>query len=177
MGFVTSGGYGHSVGMSLALGYVDRACAQVGTELDVHVVGKRTPARVIADSPHDPAGARPRAPSGGDLMFRNDMPYVEVLSPEAIEIIEGGWRRLVSEIGIEFMHDEALDLLREAGQRVDGEVVHFDPDWVLEQVAQAPSEFHLRARDPQHSVTIGGRNMVFASVSGPPFFRIGRRTA
>ncbi len=106
-------------------------------------------------------------------MFRNDMPYVEVLSPQAIEIIEGGWRRLVSEIGIEFMHDEALDLLRQAGQRVDGEVVHFDPDWVLEQVALAPSEFHLRARDPRHSVTIGGRNMVFTSVSGPPFFRVG----
>ena len=106
-------------------------------------------------------------------MFRNDMSYVEVLSPEAMEILERGWRRLVSEIGIEFMHDEALDRFREAGQRVEGEVVHFDPDWVLEQVAKAPSEFHLRARDPQHSVTIGGRNMVFASVSGPPFFRMG----
>ncbi|CAN5432289.1 trimethylamine methyltransferase family protein [soil metagenome] len=106
-------------------------------------------------------------------MFRNDMSYVEVLSPGALEIIEVGWRRLVSEIGIEFLHDEALELLREAGQRVDGEVVRFDPDWVLDQVAHAPSEFHLRARDPRHDVTIGGRNMVFASVSGPPFFRVG----
>ncbi len=106
-------------------------------------------------------------------MFRNDMPYVEVLSQEALETIEGGWRRLVSEIGIEFMHDEALALLREAGQRVEGEVVHFDPDWVLEQVALAPSQFRLRARDPRYDVTIGGTHMVFASVSGPPFFRIG----
>ncbi len=106
-------------------------------------------------------------------MFRNDMPYVEVLSADAIEIIERGWMRLVSEIGIEFMHEEALDLFRDAGQRVVGEVVHFDPDWVLEQVALAPSEFHLRARDPEHDLTMGGRNMVFASVSGPPFFRVG----
>ena len=106
-------------------------------------------------------------------MFRNDMGHVEVLSPAALETIEGGWRRLVSEIGIEFMHDEALGLLREAGQRVEGEVVHFDPDWVLEQVALAPSQFHLRARDPRHDVTIGGATMVFAAVSGPPFFRIG----
>ena len=64
VGFVTSGGYGHTVGASLALAYVDRALAQVGCELDVHVVGKRTPARVIPDSPHDPEGARPRAQSG-----------------------------------------------------------------------------------------------------------------
>ena len=33
-------------------------------QLDVHVVGRRTPARVIPDSPHDPEGARPRAQSG-----------------------------------------------------------------------------------------------------------------
>ncbi|MCW2818331.1 MAG: hypothetical protein JWR42_1118, partial [Marmoricola sp.] len=65
VGFVTSGGYGHSVGQSLALGYVDRACAEVGTELEVHVVGRRTSARVIAVCPHDPAGARPRDHRGG----------------------------------------------------------------------------------------------------------------
>lgn len=71
------------------------------------------------------------------------------------------------------MHPEALALLEGAGQRVEGEAVFFDPDWVLEQVAHAPSEFHLRARDPQHDLTFGGRNMVFSSVSGPPFFRVG----
>jgi dimethylglycine dehydrogenase len=63
-GFVTSGGYGHSVGSGLALGYLDPALAEVGTELEVHVVGRRTPARVIADSPHDPDGLRPRGQEG-----------------------------------------------------------------------------------------------------------------
>ncbi len=106
-------------------------------------------------------------------MFHNDMPYVEVLSTSALETIERGWQRLVSEIGVEFMHPEALALLDGAGQRVEGEVVHFDPDWVLAQVAKAPREFHLRARDPQHDLTFGGRHMVFSSVSGPPFFRVG----
>ena len=60
VGFVTSGAYGHTVGRSLALGYVDPACAHPGTELAVHVVGRRTPARVIPDSPHDPGGDRAR---------------------------------------------------------------------------------------------------------------------
>ena len=106
-------------------------------------------------------------------MFRNEMSPIEVLGPEALETVERGWMRLVEEIGVELLHEEARELLREAGQRVEGEVVHLDPDWVLAQVAQAPSEFHLRARDPAHAVTLGGRNMVFASVSGPPFFRVG----
>jgi dimethylglycine dehydrogenase len=60
VGFVTSGGYGHSVGMSLALALVDGAVAAEGTTVDVHVVGEKRPARIIADSPYDPSGARLR---------------------------------------------------------------------------------------------------------------------
>ncbi|MBI4940745.1 MAG: trimethylamine methyltransferase family protein [Actinobacteria bacterium] len=106
-------------------------------------------------------------------MFRNDMPYYEIISPEGLETIERGWKRLVSEIGIEFLHEEALELFRAAGQKVEDSVVHLDPEFVLEMVAKAPSEFHLRARNPEHSVVLGGRNMVFPCVSGPPFFRTG----
>ena len=40
---------------------------------------------------------------------------------------DAGWRRIVSEIGIEFMSPWAIDL-RDAGQTVEGENVKFDPD-------------------------------------------------
>ncbi|WP_281683776.1 GcvT family protein [Thalassobaculum salexigens] len=60
IGFVTSGGYGHSVGMSLAMALVDSDVAVEGTAVDVHVVGEKRPARIIADSPYDPSGARLR---------------------------------------------------------------------------------------------------------------------
>ncbi|KUJ80341.1 glycine cleavage system protein T [Ruegeria marisrubri] len=56
VGFVTSGGYGHYTGKSLAMALVDRDKAQPGTELSVHVVGVERPARVIAPSPYDPEG-------------------------------------------------------------------------------------------------------------------------
>ncbi|MDF0603839.1 FAD-dependent oxidoreductase [Psychromarinibacter sp. C21-152] len=55
-GFVTSGGYGHRLDMSLALALVDGADAAPGTELRVHVVGEERAARVIEPSPYDPAG-------------------------------------------------------------------------------------------------------------------------
>jgi dimethylglycine dehydrogenase len=61
IGFVTSGGYGHTVGKSLAMAYVDRELAAIGTELAVHIVGDLRPCRVIAPSPHDPEGKRLRA--------------------------------------------------------------------------------------------------------------------
>jgi len=56
VGFVTSGGYGHTVGKSLAMALVNHDLAVEGTELSVHVVGQERTARVIAPSPYDPAG-------------------------------------------------------------------------------------------------------------------------
>ncbi len=56
VGFVTSGGYGHTVGKSLALAMVDQDYCTVGTDLQVHIVGAERRAKVIAPSPYDPTG-------------------------------------------------------------------------------------------------------------------------
>ncbi|RWC49821.1 MAG: FAD-dependent oxidoreductase [Mesorhizobium sp.] len=60
-GFITSGGYGHTIGKSLALAMVDRDVAAEGRELSTHIVGEERRAVVIAASPYDPAGAAMRA--------------------------------------------------------------------------------------------------------------------
>ena len=106
-------------------------------------------------------------------MFDKRVPHYELLSEDAMATIEGGWRRLISEIGVEFLHDDAVELFRQAGQRIEGQVVHFDPDFVLEQVAKAPSEYDLVARNPGRTVRVGGRHMFFAPTQGPPFVREG----
>jgi dimethylglycine dehydrogenase len=61
VGWVTSGGYGHFVGQSIALGYVPTTIAD-GTpgELEIEVVGRRRPARLVSEPPHDPQGLRMR---------------------------------------------------------------------------------------------------------------------
>jgi len=56
IGFVTSGGYGHTTGKSLAMALVNHDLAKTGTELSVHVVGVERKARVIDPSPYDPVG-------------------------------------------------------------------------------------------------------------------------
>lgn len=55
VGFITSGGYGYTIGKSVALALVDDL-AEEGTALSVHIVGVERPARVIAASPYDPQG-------------------------------------------------------------------------------------------------------------------------
>jgi len=106
-------------------------------------------------------------------MFVNRMPRYEILSEQAIATLDGGWRRIVSEIGVEFILPEAVEVFAKAGQKTDGDKVFLDPDFVLEQVAKAPHEFDVQARNPEHSIHIGGDHMAFASVYGPPFVREG----
>jgi trimethylamine--corrinoid protein Co-methyltransferase len=106
-------------------------------------------------------------------MFVNQMPRYEILSEDAMDTLDRGWRRIVTELGVEFLLEDSLEEFRKAGQQVDGQNVKLDPDFILEQVAKAPREFDIRARNPEHTVHIGGDHMVFASVYGPPFVRQG----
>jgi trimethylamine:corrinoid methyltransferase-like protein len=69
-------------------------------------------------------------------VFVNTMPRYEILSADAIDVLERGWKRIVSEIGVQFAKPEAVALFAKAGQRTDGEVVYLDPEFVLEQVAR-----------------------------------------
>src|SRR3954453_13856001 len=106
-------------------------------------------------------------------MFVNKMPRYEILSEDAMETLEGGGRRIVTGLGVEFVLGESPEEFRKAGQKVEGNNVKLAPDFILKQVAKAPREFDIRARNPEHTVHIGGDHMVFASVYGPPFVREG----
>jgi len=104
-------------------------------------------------------------------MFVNRMPRYEILSEDAMAVLDRGWRRIVSEIGVEFLKPEALELFRKAGQTVEENNVKFDPDFLLEQVSKAPREFDVQARNPANTVHIGGDTMAFSAVYGCPFVR------
>ena len=60
-GWVTSGGYGHSVGKSLAMGYVSNAVADEINGFEVELIGERRAAVRLAEAAFDPSGARMRA--------------------------------------------------------------------------------------------------------------------
>jgi dimethylglycine dehydrogenase len=64
VGFVTSGAFGHTVGKSLALAYLDRSVIERGDDVTVYVVGDPRAARVLSEPPYDPAGRRLRDDSG-----------------------------------------------------------------------------------------------------------------
>jgi dimethylglycine dehydrogenase len=61
VGITTSGGYGHWLGRSLAVAYVDAGIATPGMTLAVEILGDRRPAVVVPEPPFDPENRRPRS--------------------------------------------------------------------------------------------------------------------
>ena len=61
IGRVTSGTYGYTVGMSLALGYIKSGTAAPGDEVEVMVLGQPHKGRILEGPPFDPEGEKLRA--------------------------------------------------------------------------------------------------------------------
>ncbi len=61
VGWVTSGGYGHSVKQSLALAYVPKALASAEAGFEIEIIGERRPSRRLDGAAFDPTGTRMRA--------------------------------------------------------------------------------------------------------------------
>lgn len=104
-----------------------------------------------------------------ELPGNSDAP-TEPLDEEAVQALHDGAMRVLEEIGIEFLHEEARRILGEVGCRVvpDSNNVRMGRDYVMEQVRQAPSEFHITPRNPARQVSVGGDCMLFSNVASPP---------
>ena len=95
----------------------------------------------------------------------------EPLDEAGVAAIHDGAMRILEEIGIEFLNHEALDILRKSGGCIiDGENVRMERDFVMEQIALAPSQFDIMPRNPDRKITIGGKNILFGNVSSPPAY-------
>ena len=102
-----------------------------------------------------------------------ERPYapVEQFSADQIEAIHNASMKVLSEIGIKVLNDEARTLYKSAGMTVtDDDIVRFDPDALMGLIAKAPSEVSLRGRTPDHSVTVGGKHVGICTTGGTPNF-------
>jgi len=60
IGWITSGGYAHHVGKSVALGYVPAQLAAADSGFEIEILGERRPAALAPEPLFDPTGARMR---------------------------------------------------------------------------------------------------------------------
>ena len=131
-------------------------------------------------------GAARRAARGSAVVetaryIERNIPDLEILNEEALQIIEHNAETVLEEIGVNFVNNPgALERWRQAGAEIDGERVRIPRGLARKLCATAPSRFTQVARNPAKTVEIGGRNLVLAPVYGPPFVHdaeAGRRYA
>ena len=127
---------------------------------------------------------RNRVQAGADTapaFLTRNIPAYELLDEEALARLEEHAEWLLSEIGIEIRDDpEALELFRQAGATVDGELLRFEPGHVRALCQTAPATYTMHARNPARNIELGGNNLVFGSAYGSPFvtdIKGGRRYA
>ena len=106
--------------------------------------------------------------------IERNMPLLEVLNEEALQIIETNADILLEKVGVNFVNNKAaLDRWKEAGADVDyqAERVRIPKGLARELCKTAPSRITQHARNPERNVEIGGNTLVCAPVYGPPFVR------
>ena len=104
--------------------------------------------------------------------IERNIPNFEVLTEEALQIIEHNAETVLEEIGVNFPDNpSALQRWRDAGASVDGDRVRLPRGLARKLCETAPSRFTQHARNRERNVVIGGRNLVLAPVYGPPFVR------
>ena len=104
--------------------------------------------------------------------IERNIPNFEILTDEALEIIETNAETVLAEIGVNFVNNPAaLDRWRDAGAEVEGERVRIPRGLARKLCETAPREYIQHARNPERSVRIGGKTLVCAPVYGPPFVR------
>ena len=99
-------------------------------------------------------------------------PYkpIEVLSEDQIEAIHNASLRILEDIGMDFMHPEAKDILAKEGVKITPgtDRVRLDRDLILEKIKTVRPVFTLHARNPAHDLTMGGNAINFCTVASAP---------
>jgi trimethylamine--corrinoid protein Co-methyltransferase len=109
-----------------------------------------------------------------------DLPVYELLTADGVARLHAASMRILSELGIDFYDEEVRAILKEHGADVRGDTVFFDEALIAKYVGMAPRQFTQLARNPANNLLIGGNQVVFAPVYGPPFVQDlagGRREA
>ena len=98
---------------------------------------------------------------------RNFKP-LEILTEEQIEAIHQATLNVLQEVGVQILHDRALELLHQNDCLVDFEAkqARIPPSVVEECVRRSSSSFRVKAREPKNDLLVGGNRVYFRNFPG-----------
>ena len=109
-------------------------------------------------------------------MITHPLQYCQKLTVKDVEKILEASLCILQTKGMIFQSPQACRLLAEAGAKVDFQRQHaiFSEDLVLDSIAKAPGRWTLYARNPDHNVSIGGKELVVSPGYGSAFIADGK---
>ncbi len=102
--------------------------------------------------------------------WRNPYTPIQQFSDDEIEAIHAASLRVLADTGIKVLSDEARGHYAKAGMTVKGEIVHFDPEILMDLIAKAPATVTLKGRGPDRETIIGGNHVGVCTTGGTPNF-------
>ena len=86
-----------------------------------------------------------------------------------LEQIHSRSLELLSDSGIRFFSEKAVDVFRSRGFRISGQTVFFEEKDIADALQTVPPKFTIKARNPDKNICIGGGDYMMAPGYGPPF--------
>ncbi|MCY4291401.1 MAG: trimethylamine methyltransferase family protein [Roseovarius sp.] len=111
------------------------------------------------------------APPDRSLRYRNlKHPFAPqtVFSEDEVASIHDTALRVLEELGMKILLDEARDTFSESGAIVDGDMVRIGRDLVNEAIRTAPSRFELRCANPERTIDYKNGALFFRPGAGCP---------
>ncbi len=72
------------------------------------------------------------------------------------QMIHNAAMEILHEVGVAFHNDAAIQILRDNGIAVEGNIAHFTEEQIMHWVGKAPASFTLYARNPKYDTFVGG---------------------
>lgn len=91
-----------------------------------------------------------------------------VRDAEIVELIHKNTLRILEEIGIAFLSEESLDLLRNNGIRVEGNRAYFTEKQVMDALDMAVKDFTVYARNSKYNVSMNTEDLYMTPGYGSP---------
>ena len=96
-------------------------------------------------------------------------PVLKYLSKDQIEEIHFSTLEILERTGVEIFNDEALGLLKDAGARVEGNLVRIHEGLVKNALATVPSRITMANRDGERCMFLEPHRSYFGTGSNPPY--------
>lgn len=102
--------------------------------------------------------------------LKNPYKPIEVIYEEQIEQIHNASMRILEEVGMDILDDDARALMAKCGAKVTAgsNRVYFDRYLIMDYIASVPELFTLHARNPAHNLQIGKNFTNFGTVASAP---------